>query len=84
MSHNIADEFKDYFSSFGSIIEHQIMIDYRTKRSRGFGFITFESEEAVENIFAGDKRHELGGKQVNGKRIKSIKIYYCFACMKNV
>lgn len=68
---NIAEEFKDYFSSFGRILEHQIMIDYKTKRSRGFGFITFENEDSVENIFAGDKKHELGGKQVNGKRIET-------------
>lgn len=64
---NIADEFKDYFSSFGCIIEHQIMIDYQTRRSRGFGFITFENEDAVENIFAGGRIHELGGKQVCDK-----------------
>lgn len=68
---NIADEFKEYFSSFGSIIEHQIMIDHTTRRSRGFGFITFESEDTVESIFAGGRKHELRGKQVNKKCIEA-------------
>lgn len=40
------------------------MLDYKTGRSRGFGFITFENEDAVEKIFLEGKIHELGGKQV--------------------
>ncbi|KAB1218413.1 Heterogeneous nuclear ribonucleoprotein 1 [Morella rubra] len=61
-------ELKDYFSSYGSIIEHQIMLDHKTGRSRGFGFVTFDSEEAVENIFVEGKMHELGGKKVEIKK----------------
>ncbi|KVI05909.1 Nucleotide-binding, alpha-beta plait [Cynara cardunculus var. scolymus] len=37
-------------------------------RSRGFGFVTFDSEEAVEKIFADGQLHELGGKRVEIKR----------------
>lgn len=73
------EEFKDYFSSFGRILEHQIMIDYKTKRSRGFGFITFENEDSVENIFAGDKKHELGGKQVEIKKAVPKRFAYDFS-----
>lgn len=40
------------------------MLDYKTGRSRGFGFITFENEDPVEKIFSERKIHELGGKQV--------------------
>ncbi|KAG6593527.1 Heterogeneous nuclear ribonucleoprotein 1, partial [Cucurbita argyrosperma subsp. sororia] len=70
------DAFKVYFSSFGTITEHQIMIDYRTKRSRGFGFITFENEDAVESIFAGNEKHELGGKQVEIKKAIPRRVSY--------
>lgn len=56
---------KEYFSTYGDIVEHQIMLDHQTGRSRGFGFVTFESEDAVEMIFSEGKTHELGGKQVS-------------------
>ncbi|KAL8217352.1 hypothetical protein R6Q57_020725 [Mikania cordata] len=62
------DELREYFSNYGAIIEHQIMLDHVTGRSRGFGFVTFDSEEAVDKIFADGQIHELGGKQVEIKR----------------
>jgi len=41
------------------------MLDHSTGRSRGFGFVTFESEETVEKIISEGKMHDLGGKQVS-------------------
>ncbi|KDP40755.1 hypothetical protein JCGZ_24754 [Jatropha curcas] len=62
------DDLRDYFSVYGNIIEHQIMLDHKTGRSRGFGFVTFETEDSVEQIFSEGKTHELGGKQVEIKK----------------
>ncbi|CAM6082193.1 unnamed protein product [Calypogeia fissa] len=62
------DEFKSYFTRFGHVVEHQIMQDHSTGRSRGFGFVTFDSEQTVEDILAQGKMHELGGKQVEIKK----------------
>lgn len=62
----VSEEFKSYFASFGAVVEHQIMQDHSTGRSRGFGFVTFDSEQVVEDILAHGKMHELGGKQVSG------------------
>ncbi|KAL2650965.1 hypothetical protein R1flu_019093 [Riccia fluitans] len=62
------DEFKSYFTRFGNVVEHQIMQDHSTGRSRGFGFVTFDSEQTVEDILAQGKMHELGGKQVEIKK----------------
>ncbi|KAG6397987.1 hypothetical protein SASPL_139437 [Salvia splendens] len=62
------DDLRDYFSAYGNIVEHQIMLDHKTNRSRGFGFVTFESEDSVEKIFSDGRMHELGGKQVEIKR----------------
>ncbi|XP_077216884.1 uncharacterized protein LOC143851363 [Tasmannia lanceolata] len=62
------DKFKEYFSSYGTVVEHQIMVDHSTGRSRGFGFLTFESEDTVEEIISKGKTHELGGKQVEVKK----------------
>ncbi|VVA24049.1 PREDICTED: heterogeneous nuclear [Prunus dulcis] len=58
----------EYFSTYGSIVEHQIMVDHKTGRSRGFGFVTFENEDALDKVFSEGKIHELGGKQVEIKK----------------
>lgn len=59
-------EFKEYFQTFGIIEDAIVMIDRNTKRSRGFGFVTFQSIEAVEKVL--QKTHLLHGKNVEIKR----------------
>ncbi|KAI3727333.1 hypothetical protein L1987_67146 [Smallanthus sonchifolius] len=39
------DELREYFSNYGDIIEHQIMLDRVTGRSRGFGFVEIRRAE---------------------------------------
>ena len=36
--------FLRFFEQFGEVIDSVVMIDRTTKRSRGFGFVTFASE----------------------------------------
>ncbi|CAA7029532.1 unnamed protein product, partial [Microthlaspi erraticum] len=62
------DELKKYFCVYGDIAEHQIMYDHHSGRSRGFGFVTFETEDSVDRLFSDGKVHELGDKQVEIKR----------------
>ncbi|XP_057850488.1 heterogeneous nuclear ribonucleoprotein 1 [Cryptomeria japonica] len=62
------EEFKNYFKSYGSVVEAQIMQDHSTGRSRGFGFVTFDSEQTVEDILTQGKTHEFDGKQVEIKK----------------
>jgi RNA recognition motif-containing protein len=40
------------------------MLDHSTGRSRGFGFVTFESEDSVERVISEGRMRDLGGKQV--------------------
>lgn len=61
------EQFKAYFKDFGTIVEAQVMVDHNTARSRGFGFVTFEEEEAVQKVLENGQMHELGGKQVEVK-----------------
>lgn len=75
---------KEYFSSYGGIVEHQIMLDHKTGRSRGFGFVTFESEDTVEEIFLEGKLHELGGKQVSQKPCQDFKLAIMFYLLFNM
>lgn len=36
------DEFHDFFSKFGKVIDSVVMFDRETQKPRGFGFVTFE------------------------------------------
>lgn len=44
------DDFRKYFEQFGNITDVVVMYDHQTQRPRGFGFITFDTEEAVEQV----------------------------------
>ncbi|XP_031123791.1 heterogeneous nuclear ribonucleoprotein 1-like isoform X1 [Ipomoea triloba] len=61
------EEFKSYFERFGRITDVVVMHDNMTHRPRGFGFITFDSEDAVEEVMQ-KNFHELCGKLVEVKR----------------
>ncbi|KAJ9152858.1 hypothetical protein P3X46_026370 [Hevea brasiliensis] len=67
------DEFKEFFMQYGEVIEHQIMRDHSTNRSRGFGFITFDSEETVDDLLAKGNKLELAGTQVEIKKAEPKK-----------
>ncbi|XP_063900260.1 RNA-binding protein Musashi homolog 1-like [Zophobas morio] len=62
-------QLKDHFSKFGDVQEVMIMYDSFTKRSRGFGFVTFHKEDAVEAVMKeGGGWHHVDGKEVEVKR----------------
>ncbi|XP_057955443.1 heterogeneous nuclear ribonucleoprotein 1 isoform X2 [Malania oleifera] len=60
-------DFKKYFEQFGTITDVVVMYDHNTQRPRGFGFITYDSEEAVDRVLV-KAFHELNGKMVEVKR----------------
>ncbi|KAJ7946394.1 heterogeneous nuclear ribonucleoprotein 1-like [Quillaja saponaria] len=61
------NDFKNHFDQFGTITDVVVMYDHNTQRPRGFGFITYDSEEAVEKVLY-KTFHELNGKMVEVKR----------------
>lgn len=61
------NDFKRYFEQFGTITDVVVMYDHNTQRPRGFGFITFDSEDAVDQVLL-KTFHELNGKTVEVKR----------------
>lgn len=60
-------DFKQYFDQFGTITDVVVMYDHNTQRHRGFGFITYESEDSVDKALV-KTFHELNGKMVEVKR----------------
>lgn len=61
------DDFKNFFETFGTVIDAQLMIDKDTGRPRGFGFVTFDDHAAVDKIVA-EKFLDLKGKSIEVKR----------------
>ncbi|XP_051540761.1 RNA-binding protein Musashi homolog 2-like isoform X4 [Myxocyprinus asiaticus] len=60
------DSLREYFSKFGEIRECMVMRDPTTKRSRGFGFITFADVSSVDKVLA-QPHHELDSKMIDPK-----------------
>ncbi|XP_049883446.1 RNA-binding protein Musashi homolog Rbp6-like isoform X2 [Pectinophora gossypiella] len=62
-----AEEVRAYFSQFGLVEDAVMLMDQQTKRHRGFGFVTFHSEEAVERVCE-IHFHTIKNKKVECKR----------------
>nr|WPK95955.1 heterogeneous nuclear ribonucleoprotein at 98DE [Hydrometra stagnorum] len=60
-------DLRTYFARFGKVMEVVIMYDQEKKKSRGFGFLSFEDEDSVERCVA-EHFVNLSGKQVEIKK----------------
>jgi cold-inducible RNA-binding protein len=58
------DSLKSAFESFGEISEAKVILDRNSGRSRGFGFVTFESEENARKAMDAMKDTELDGRTI--------------------
>jgi RNA recognition motif-containing protein len=58
------DELRDYFAQYGHIEDIKLIIDFNTGRSKGFGFITFGSDQDCENALAAN------GVELSGRKLK--------------
>ncbi|KAL5712824.1 hypothetical protein ACHQM5_014953 [Ranunculus cassubicifolius] len=67
------DEFKNFFSKFGKVVEHQIVLDHATQRSRGFGFIVYDNEQVVDDMLVNGNKIDMDGSQVEIKRAEPKK-----------
>jgi len=68
LSHDTSEQdFIAYFSNFGQVVDCVIMCDPHTRKPRGFGFITYDNNKAVD-LVCGHKFHDLNGKRVEVKR----------------
>ncbi|GAV82909.1 RRM_1 domain-containing protein [Cephalotus follicularis] len=59
--------FRQYFENYGHVTDVVVMYDQNTQRPRGFGFITFDTEDAVDMVLQ-KTFHELNGKLVEVKK----------------
>jgi RNA recognition motif-containing protein len=55
---------REAFSPHGEISEAVVITDRDTGRSRGFGFVTFEDDEAADRAIAALNGTELDGRTI--------------------
>ncbi|KAG8224433.1 hypothetical protein J437_LFUL001383 [Ladona fulva] len=58
---------KSHFEKWGEIVDVVVMKDPKTKRSRGFGFITYSCARMVDDAQAA-RPHRVDGREVESKR----------------
>lgn len=61
------ESLKSFFARYGQVEDVVIMYDQEKQRPRGFGFLTFDSEEAVEQAVK-DHYVDFNGKKIECKR----------------
>lgn len=59
------DSLNQFFAQVGKVVEAKVIVDRNSGRSRGFGFVTMETEEEAEKAIA-----ELNDKELDGRNIK--------------
>ncbi len=65
LSWNVRDEeLKSAFAPFGTVEEAVIIIDRMKNRSKGFGFVTFSTEDEAQKAMT-----EMNGKEIDGRAV---------------
>jgi heterogeneous nuclear ribonucleoprotein A1/A3 len=63
-----SDKLEKHFAEYGTVVEALVMTDSQTQRSRGFGFVSFDSEETVDKLIQDHPIHDIDGKQIQIKK----------------
>ncbi|XP_042418756.1 glycine-rich RNA-binding protein 2, mitochondrial-like [Zingiber officinale] len=56
---------REAFTSYGEVVEARVIMDRETGRSRGFGFVTFTSNEEASSAIGG-----MDGKDLHGRMVR--------------
>ena len=65
LSWNVRDEeLKEAFAPFGTVEEAVVIMDRMKNRSKGFGFVTFSTEDEAQKAMT-----EMDGKEIDGRPV---------------
>lgn len=56
------ERLKEMFAVFGEVTEVTVIMDRRSGRSKGFGFVTFSDDAAADKAIA-----DMNGKDIEGR-----------------
>ncbi|NCO10987.1 RNA-binding protein [Candidatus Pacearchaeota archaeon CG_4_9_14_0_2_um_filter_39_13] len=59
------EKLKELFSEFGEVTEAVVIIDKYSRRSKGFGFVTFVNDEDGQKAI-----EAMNGKEIEGRELK--------------
>lgn len=59
-----SDQLREVFSAAGKVVEANVVMDKMTGRSRGFGFVEYETDEEAKKAI-----ETLNGQEVDGRKI---------------
>ncbi|MBU0981593.1 RNA-binding protein [Patescibacteria group bacterium] len=59
-----SDKLKDLFSTVGEVSDAFVMTDRDTGRSRGFGFVTFDSDDEAQAAIDAFNDKEVDGRNI--------------------
>ena len=62
---------EDAFKSFGEVIDTKVINDRETGRSRGFGFVTFATEQSMRDAIKGMDGQLLDGRNITVNEAQS-------------
>ncbi|CAH9100513.1 unnamed protein product [Cuscuta europaea] len=60
----VEDDLGRTFENYGKVMETKIIMDRETGRSRGFGFVTFETADGMEKAI-----EALNGRDIDGRNV---------------
>jgi len=63
---------REHFEQYGEVVEVDVKVDRESKRSKGFGFVTFAEPYMVNNCFDDPQDHIIDGKWVDIKRYDPV------------
>lgn len=66
-------EVQDYFSRYGAVKKVEFPLDKKTRRQKGFAFITFKSEAAYLSVIE-DRDHTIRGQKVTARDAMNQKL----------
>lgn len=62
------EKLREHFGKYGTIKNLSVMVDRDTNRHRGFGFVEYESPDAVEEVMRHYYDHQIDNKWVECKK----------------
>lgn len=59
-----SDTLREMFAQFGNVVDATVITDRMSGRSKGFGFVTFETEESANQAITAMHEKEIEGRKI--------------------